>query len=400
MYQRRAQGSLSSIDRMHRLFLLVAAVVLVDTMFYAAITPLLPEYVDDLGLSEAGAGVLSASYAAGTLLGSLPSGWLAARAGVRPTLLLGLGLMSAASIAFAFADQVVVLDVARFFQGVGGACSWAAGLAWLVAAVPSERRGELIGSALAAAIAGVLLGPVLGGAATVIGSEPVFCLVAALGLGLALWTRGMPAPAPSPVPGWRAVARAVTAPGVLAGFWLVALPALFAGTIAVLAPLHLDDLGASGVEIGAIFLVAAGVEAIVTRALGRVSDRAGRMTPIRAGLAACTLAALLLPLPSHALLLAAAIIIAVVALGFFWAPAMALLSDAGEATGLDQGFAFALTNLAWAGGQVVGGSGAGALADAGAEAAPYLIVAALAAVTLTILLGANGWRLRARTEPG
>src|SRR5262245_8225054 len=132
---------------MRRLFLLVAAVVLVDTMFFAAITPLLPEYVDDLGLSKAAAGILSASYAAGTLLGSLPAGWLAARAGVRPTILLGLGLMSAASVTFAFADQIVVLDAARFAPGLGGACSWSAGLAWLVAAAPSERRGALIGSA-------------------------------------------------------------------------------------------------------------------------------------------------------------------------------------------------------------------------------------------------------------
>ena len=76
---------------MRRLFPLVAAVILVDTMFYAAITPLLPEYADDLGLSKTAAGILSASYAAGTLLAALPSGWLAARIGFRPTMLAGLG---------------------------------------------------------------------------------------------------------------------------------------------------------------------------------------------------------------------------------------------------------------------------------------------------------------------
>ena len=64
---------------MRRLALLVGAIVLVDTMFYAAITPLLPELVDDLGLGKNGAGVLAGAYAAGTLLGSLP-GRLAGRA--------------------------------------------------------------------------------------------------------------------------------------------------------------------------------------------------------------------------------------------------------------------------------------------------------------------------------
>ena len=37
-----------------RLLFLVGAVVLVDTMFYAALTPLLPHYADELGLSKTG----------------------------------------------------------------------------------------------------------------------------------------------------------------------------------------------------------------------------------------------------------------------------------------------------------------------------------------------------------
>src|ERR671925_1659776 len=147
---------------MRRLFLLVAAVVLVDTMFFAAVAPLLPHYADEFGLSKTGAGILAAAYPAGTFAGALPSGWLAARWGVKPTLLLGLSMLGFSSLAFAFAGHIVLLDAARFVQGIGGACMWAAGGAWLVSATPADRRGELIGSALAAAIVGVLLGPVLG----------------------------------------------------------------------------------------------------------------------------------------------------------------------------------------------------------------------------------------------
>src|SRR3954469_2529180 len=66
---------------LRRLVLLVGAIILVDTMFFAAIGPLLPDYADRLDLSKAAAGFLSASYAIGALVGSLPAGWLAARWG-------------------------------------------------------------------------------------------------------------------------------------------------------------------------------------------------------------------------------------------------------------------------------------------------------------------------------
>src|SRR5829696_2438285 len=194
---------------MRRLFPLVAAVILVDTMFYAAIAPLLPHYVDELGISKSAAGVLSASYAAGTLVAALPSGWLAARLGVRRTMLTGLALLGVSSLAFAFARDVAVLDAARFAQGVGGACAWTGGLSWLLATTPRERRGQVIGSALAAAIAGVLLGPVLGGAATVLGPEPVFATVTAIAAALAAWAISTPAVAPAPPPSLREVASAL-----------------------------------------------------------------------------------------------------------------------------------------------------------------------------------------------
>jgi predicted MFS family arabinose efflux permease len=60
-----------------RLPLLVGAIVIVDTMFYAALTPLLPHYALELGLSKASAGVLAGAYAFGALAGGIPSAMLA-----------------------------------------------------------------------------------------------------------------------------------------------------------------------------------------------------------------------------------------------------------------------------------------------------------------------------------
>jgi MFS family permease len=367
---------------MRRLFWLVAAVVLVDTMFFAAVAPLLPHYSDELDLSKTGAGILTAAYPAGTFVGALPSGWLATRWGVKPTLLLGLAMLGTASLGFAFAGNVVILDGARFVQGVGGACMWAAGMAWLVSASPVGRRGEMIGAALSAAIVGVLLGPVLGGAATLLSPEAVFSSVAVVAAVLAVWTWSMPGVEPEPSPGVRGMVRALGRPAVLIGFWLFTIPALFSGVIEVLVPLHLDDLDVSGATIGLVFLLAAAVEAIVSPIAGRVSDRAGRMTPIRAGLLGAAVMAIVLPLPDSAVLVGLMVMLTFVALASFWAPGMALLSDAAEEAGLDQALAFAISNLAWAFGHVFGAGAGGAVADATSDTVPYAVLAVACALTL------------------
>jgi MFS family permease len=367
---------------MRRLFLLVAAVVLVDTMFFAAIAPLLPHYSDQLDLSKTGAGVLTAAYPVGTLAGSLPGGWLAARWGVKPTLLLGLALLGAASLVFAFANHIVLLDTARFVQGVGGAFMWTAGMAWLVSATPAERRGQLIGAAFAAPAIGVLLGPVLGGAATVVGDEVVFSAVALVAGGLALWAWTVPGAPRQPSPGLWALGAALRRREVLAAFWLFSLPALYAGVVEVLVPLRLADLGASGAAIGAIFLVAATVDAVLNPVAGRLSDRRGRLAPIRVGLVGAVVMAVLLPLPDEVVLVGAGVSLAFAALAALWAPAMAMLSDASEAVGLDQALAFSIANLSWGVGQLVGSGAGGALADATADAIPYALLSGVCAATL------------------
>jgi MFS family permease len=368
-----------------RLLLLASAVVFVDTAFYAAITPLLPHYVDELDISKSAAGVLAAAYPAGTFLGALPGGWLAARAGVRPTTLLGLTIMGVSSIAFAFGTSVVVLDVARFVQGVGGAMTWAGALGWLIGEAPRERRGELIGSAMGAAIVGALFGPVLGALADALGPEPVFSCVAVVAAGLIAWTLRTPARAPSPPPRLATLLEAVRDRSVQLGIWLMCVPGLLFGTLNVLAPLRMDALGAGAAVIAGCFLVAAALEAVVAPVVGRISDRRGRRAPARAGLAAGAVVMALLPWPTEAWQLGALIVLAAPAIGILWSPAIATISDGAERHGIEQAIAFAFVNVAWAFGQTAGAAGSAGLAEATTDRVPYLLLAAACAVTFTAL---------------
>jgi len=64
----------------------------------------------------------------GQLVGALPGGVLVARLGDRAAALLGLELTNVATLVFGWSCAWVLLNTARFVQGVGSACIWAAGL--------------------------------------------------------------------------------------------------------------------------------------------------------------------------------------------------------------------------------------------------------------------------------
>jgi MFS family permease len=363
-----------------RLLSLAAVVVLVDTMFYAAIAPLLPHYASDLDLSKAAAGLLAASYAAGTLLGSFPAGWFAARYGPKRATTTGLVLLSVSGLFFGFGKHVALLDAARCLQGVGGAFSWTGVLSWLVAESP-EGRGKLIGEVIAWAIVGVILGPALGGVAVVLSPEVVFGGVALVGVGLCWWASTIAEPPAAERQG-SLKPGLVVKPSVLIAFCLVLLASQYAGVLEVLVPLRLDALGASGLAIGAAFVVAGIGEAITTRFMGEFSDRRGRVLPISIGLLLAAVTAVLLPLPASAGLLAVVLFLAVVGTGILWAPATALLSESAEREGLDQGYAFALVNISWAGGQILGGAGGAGAAQLAGDALPYLVCCVLFLIAL------------------
>jgi MFS family permease len=380
------------LSAMRRLLILASAMVFFDVVFFSAIAPLLPDYVAELGLSKAQAGVLSASYAAGTLLFSLPAGLLAAHLGPRRTVIGGLMLLGVASVAFGFAHQFLLLDAARFTQGAAGALIWSGALTWLVTTASPEHRGSVIGTALGTAVAGALFGPALGALAAEIGTELVFSSVLLVATALAFVAARLPEAEAPERQHLREVAETIFSRPILLATAFVAIPSVMFGAVEVLVPLQIDDLGGGHVLIAGGFIAGAALEAVLAPIAGRYSDRAGRRLPFMVGLSICAVAMAAVALGQSLGMVMTGLILTSLGGGICFTPALTMLSEMAESSRLHQGLAAGLSNMAWAAGQVAGGLAGGGVASVAGNAVPSVAIIAL-------LLGTVAYSFHALAPP-
>lgn len=374
-----------AVDPERRTVVLIGVLLGFESVLYSVITPVLPHYAQVFGASKPAIGVLAASYPAGMIPGALLGGWIATRAGVRRTTALGLLLFTGAIVAFGFGSDIIVLDVLRFVQGIACGCIWGGGLAWVIAIAPRERRGEVLGSVFASAIFGTLIGPLLGTVAVATGTQVVFACVGGVSLALMAWTLAHPEP-PRAALGAGAPLRVLAKdPRIAFGCWLILLEACTIGATGTLLPLRLSRFGASGVAIGATFVLASLLSLLLNPAVGRLVDRRGIALPLTVGLATAAVLLALLPLPHSPLLLAA---LTVLTLGgpltAYAMPAISIMTDAIERIGAALVFGSMLLNLAWATGETIGAPAAANVSRATSDAVPLVALATLMLATLAI----------------
>ena len=380
-------SSVQALEPERRTVGLIRVLLAFESVMYAVLTPVLAHYAHQFAASKTAIGLLAAAYPAGMLPGSLLGGWVATRAGVRRTTLLGLLLFTAAIAPFGFGSSIEVLGGLRFIQGVASGCIWSAGLAWVIAIAPSGRRGEVLGSVLAWSIFGMLVGMMLGTLADAIGTKVVFVCVGVLSLGLTVWTLGFREPPRTSLGGTAPLRALISNPRFLLGLWSVVLIAGTIGATNALLPLRLSRFGASDVEIGVTFVLASLVSVLLTPWLGRVVDRRGSVLPLSAGMAASGLLIAALPLPHDAFRLA---VLTVLALGAPLVSAqmggMSVMTDAMERIGAALAFGTMLFNLAYATGEAVGAPGAATLSRATSDAVPLALLAAAMLLTIVPVL--------------
>jgi MFS family permease len=319
----------------------------------------------------------------GVLVGAIPGGVIAARRGARTAVLIGLVLVTFASIGVAVADSYGLLVAARFAQGFGSSLTWAGGLAWLALATPPGRRGRALGTAMGAAVFGAVLGPVIGAIASVVGITASFAAIAGLEALLVVVALGIEAPAPEREP-VSMVFSALRDRTFLLGLWLMTIPALLFGALNVLTPLALDERGFGAVAIGVLWLTAAALETVINPWLGRVSDRVGPARPARIALMGGTVVSIGLALTEWPPLLVPLVLAGAVTFGALYSPALTMLSHAAERIGIAQGISFGVMNASWALGNAIGPAAGGGIAQATRDAVPYLIGAAVCVATLIV----------------
>ncbi len=370
------------------LLVVVGLAFFTDSILYYLLVPLLPHYARTLDLSQMEVGVLFGVYAAAVLGGTWPLGRLADRIGRRKPFLWGLVGVGATTVLFAFSTSYALLLLARLLQGLAAAATWTSGLALLAEGFPSERRGQAMATAFAAANVGVLLGPPVSGFLSEgFGPRSPFLLVAAIALADAA-ARVFLLRDAEPPPGERVGFTGLLGNATVRTFaGAMALGAALWAILESTLPLHLDaDLGMGASQIGVLFAAAALSHTLTSPLMGRLSDRFGRLPVLRVGF---VLAALLVPVPAF-LSTKAAVAVSMAALGvvasFVMSPVSPGLADAVEAMGSRSfGSVFSLVNVAYAVGMMVGPLVGSALVEAGGIRVALVATGALFAVYLVPL---------------
>jgi MFS family permease len=373
-----------------RLIALVCVLVVFDLTLWSAVVPLLPHYRSALGLSTLQTAWVLAAFSLAVIVVSVPVGHLADRFGARLVTAIGTVLMAGATAGLALATTFPELIVARLLQGAADATVWGAGLAWVAARAPVERRGEAVGYAQVAATIGVIAGPFVGGVVTTtFGIRPTFLGMTGLFvilLGFILLEPDARVEAHRRTSMIWALRASLGESLITASVCMILVVAVVGGALQLLVPLHLSSLGVDRAGIGLVYSVGAvlGGGAVVITA--RVGDRVGRV-PLAAG--ACAALAVLtaaFALPAGIGVFVGLVVACSAAQSILYAVGYPLSTDGADRAQLGHGVVLGVVNLMWGIGAVVGPVAGSRLADWQGARASYALLAVICATTAIVFV--------------
>jgi MFS family permease len=256
--------------------------------------PLLPIFIGRRGGSPALIGVV---FAAGILASAVmryPAGWAADRWGTRPILFGAMAAYSVLFLAYLLPLPLPALVAIRSLQGAAVGAYWPAANGLVAQLTPPAERGRAFGVMQSTSMAGMVIGPGIGGFIALFNLSAVFivsaciCAVATLAIARLPNVRAE-AVTEAPVRALRIVKR-------LAPF--IALTAgtnYMIGTYDTIWPLYMTYRGGNTLAVGISFVVFAVPAMLLSARAGALGDRIGALRLVVAALAGTAFFAALYP---------------------------------------------------------------------------------------------------------
>lgn len=169
------------MKKKYQLYLLYSSIFLVF-LGISLVIPVLPSIMNELSISGAGVGYLTAAFAFTQLIFSPFTGRAADKYGRKIIIVIGLFIFALSELLFGLGKTVEVLFISRMLGGLSGAFIMPAVTAFIVDITTGKNRARSLGYMTAAISFGFIIGPGIGGVLAEISTRLPFFVAAALGL--------------------------------------------------------------------------------------------------------------------------------------------------------------------------------------------------------------------------
>jgi MFS transporter, DHA1 family, multidrug resistance protein len=255
--------------------------------------PAIPLIANELGAGNTAVGAMISVFALMRLFVSVPIGRLATKFGERRMMLWGIAMLAVTSVFAGLAQAVWQLILFRGLSGIGSAMYTVAAMSVLLRVASPETRGRAVGLFMGGFNVGLVAGPALGGALSlVLVPRALFFVYGAIMVlsGFVAWRilareggeRGVKGQSKiNPIGVIEAFRSSVFRAAVMANF---SLGWISYGMRASLMPLFLLNVLDEGPEwIGISLALGSLVQVVVLPASGKFTDTVGRKFPLLVG---------------------------------------------------------------------------------------------------------------------
>ena len=294
----------------------------------------LPTYAGQVGVGVAVIGLLIAVYDLAEIIAKPLFGALADRRGMKHTMLGGIALFVAASLAYPLIDPRLLI-VVRFVQGIGAAALSAVSLA-LIGIYYRERPGRSYGIYNAIKGAGYVLSPIIG-TALVWRSQFGAIFLASAAVGTLAFGLTLLLPEPN-AKGTGALhlrddddfalsglAAALRQTSLWPWYAVTVVNMFFVGILFGFLPVRIHALDYGPLPTGILLTLAAASYLLIQPLAGLAADRYGADSTVRLGLGLAGISVILIPL-MEGVALGAVTVLAGIGIGTVWTNTDALVS--------------------------------------------------------------------------